>query len=176
MMQNDNEPNTLAGHNLQVGDVVKMLSDPPREIDRISADGKLFDRHGRGFSAEYPFWIVISRAKPKPKNETQFGDWEIWNGKGEPPTGLVQVHCRNETREVAEACDPMSSDIFIWEKIIAFRRVIEPVRGEVVMTGHLKHFNAGGQMSNDTHSVTLPTIDGKLVTGDAVPCKIEVLT
>jgi len=120
-----------------------------------------------------PYWTVISRAEPKPEAETQFSDWEIWNGNGEPPTGLVQIHRANQSRLEAQTNYTCTSKSFTWvnaispgAKIIAFRRVIEPVREEIVMTGHLKHFNAGGQMLNDIHRITFPTIDGKIATGE----------
>ena len=105
-----------------------------------------------------------------PQNETQFGDWEWF--KGNVPSGLVQPWYRDKNQAQAEMAETYDTSMLDWNfhktsvaHIIAFRRVIEPVRGEVVMTGHLKHFNAGGQMSNDTHRVAFPTIDGKLILG-----------
>jgi hypothetical protein len=104
-----------------------------------------------------------------PKNETQFSDWEIWNGKGEPPTDLVQVHFDGETRKSSEENVAEDAEMFDWDFIIAFRRVIEPVRGEVVLTGYHKTvgcvFSSQNYDGLDTHRLTLPTIDGKLTSG-----------
>jgi hypothetical protein len=103
------------------------------------------------------------------QNETQFSDWEIWNSKGEKPKGLVQVQFTFDTRDSAEVSLIRSSSNWAWKNIIAFRRVIEPVRGEVVLTGNQGRigwiFSSQDYDEFYTHSVTLPTIEGKLIPG-----------
>ena len=183
MMQNDNEPNTLAGHNVQVGDVVQYHSPAPGCFHTVGCTAPYETNSGVPMSSS-PCWTVISRAKPKPKDDMQFGDWEIWSGKGEPPTGMVQVQTKYDTWFVAEKSHPKDSSLLSWNLIIAFRRVIEPVRGDVVLTGNQGRigwiFSSQDYDGLDTHGITFPTIDGKLIPGkytgpDGAVIIVEVL-
>jgi hypothetical protein len=174
IMSNDNQANTLEYHNVQVGDVVQYHGYDTGGTLTITGTSPYRDENTPLSTA--PYWTVISRANPKPKDETQFGDWEIWNGNGKPPTGLVQVQRANQTRLDSEAgIKPIPANSFIWfgawptATIIAFRRVIEPVRGEVMLyvgdgTGFGLVFGST-KASGDTLRLALPTINGKLVTG-----------
>jgi len=171
MMQNDNEPNTLAAHNVQVGDVVTFTKYGGGECRTISCISPYRADYCESLSEE-PFWTVISRANPKSQNETQFGEWEIWNGKGEPPTGLVQVQTKYNTWFVAEKSHPKDSSLLSWNLIIAFRRVIKPVLGELVLEGSLRCIfgdqyawcfsDKNGSTATYTHRLIIPTINGKL--------------
>ena len=168
MQNNDSKPNTLAAHNVQVGDVVQYHSPAPGCFHTVGCTAPYETNSGVPMSSS-PCWTVISRAKPKPKVDTQFGDWEIWNGKGDLPTGLVQAHWQHQDRKEAERNAPNYAGIHSWGYIIAFRRVIEPVRGEVVLTGNQGRigwiFSSQDYDGLNTHSVTLPTIEGKLILG-----------
>ena len=104
---------------------------------------------------------------------TQFHEWEWFTG--EVPAGRVQVQTREMSRACAEITQP--SKFWEWEKlpddprrIIAFRRVKDPVRGEVVITGvHEKLATVFGRFDHgDTHQLTLPTDDGALICGEYV--------
>ena len=97
---------------------------------------------------------------------TQFYDWEWFTG--EVPTGRVQIWVDGETRESAEEGYAALDGNFIWNKrIIAFRRVKEPVRGEVVL-GWDGLTACKGVHKRDTHRLTLPTDDGALICGEYV--------
>ena len=107
---------------------------------------------------------------------TQFHDWEWFTGK--VPKGRVQVQTREMSREDAERgnfwgywcwthhdCDP--------QYIIAYRRIKDPVRGDVVLSGwcndgHRGVFFGNGPNPHDTHRLTLPTEDGALICGEYV--------
>jgi len=187
-MKTDNQPNTLEYHNVQVGDVVRFCMDD-NTVSHTIAGISLCHKTEKSDLSTNPHWIVISRASTKPKTKHQFGEWEIWNGNGEPPTGLVQIHCGDQTR--TDALDNDVRDDWNWCKgpsgpdIIAFRRVIEPVRGKVVLNGMsrglgLEFFRSESILNAVNHRLTLPTIDGKLVTGkytgpDGSVIKIEDL-
>jgi len=181
MMQNDNEPNTLAAHNVQVGDVVQPVGRGIYEVlpnKRLAID---YSRFGKWKCDE--MFTVISRAKPKSEIETQFGDWKIWNGKGELPTGLVQIHRAECNRFQAE--ESAIGDYWEWGEdaggtIIAFRCVIEPVRGEVVWYHGRYNAPADIEWDGDTHRITLPTTYGNLIPGkytgpDGAVVTVEVL-
>jgi hypothetical protein len=123
------------------------------------------------------------------QNETQFGDWEWF--KGNVPSGLVQPWYRDKNQAQAEMAETYDTSMLDWHfhktsgaHIIAFRRVIEPVRGDVVLTGADFGdgflFAVGGRYGVDTHRLTLPTIDGKLTPGkytgpDGAVVTVEVL-
>ena len=100
---------------------------------------------------------------------TQFHDWEWFTG--EVPTGRVQVWPDGRTKHQAENLSVQPARDYRWgEYIIAFRRVKEPVRGEVVLIGLPSIswcFNTCGDGS-DTHQLTLPTDDGALICGEYV--------
>ena len=99
---------------------------------------------------------------------TQFHDWEWFTG--EVPTGRVQTWVDGDTRERAESSHVWRGTSFDWANKIAFRRVKEPVRGEVVLIGLPSIswcFNTCGDGS-DTHRLTLPTDDGALICGEYV--------
>jgi len=119
-----------------------------------------------------------------PQNDTQFGDWKIWNGKGDLPTGLVQAHWQHQDRKEAERNAPNYAGIHSWGYIIAFRRVIESVQGELVLVGYQERsswfFASEDRSVIDSHRITLPTIDGKLTPGkytgpDGAVVTVEVL-
>ena len=102
---------------------------------------------------------------------TQFHDWEWFTG--EVPTGRVQTWVDGDTRERAESSHVWRGTSFDWANKIAFRRVKEPVRGEVVLTGWCYDNGDGvvfgrGVKSNITHRLTLPTEDGALICGEYV--------
>ena len=129
------------------------------------------DKAGVFTLAENPYWTVISRASTKPGAEPQFGEWEIWNNDRDLPSGRVQVQGKLQTREDAENSSHGEAINFVWSIIIAFRRVIELVRGEMVLCGMsrglgLEFFRSESLLNAATHRITLPTIDGKLATGE----------
>ena len=113
---------------------------------------------------------------------TQFYDWEWFTG--EVPTGRVQVQTRSTTRILAEKW--AVGAFWNWEiaphdpeYIIAYRRVKEPVRGEVVL-GWDGLTACKGVHKRDTHRLTLTTDDGALICGEYVEpggaiLKIETL-
>jgi hypothetical protein len=123
------------------------------------------------------------------QNETQFGDWEWF--KGNVPSGLVQPWYRDKNQAQAEMAKTYDTSMLDWDfhktsvaRIIAFRRVIEPVRGEVVLTGNQGRigwiFSSQDYDGLDTHGITFPTIDGKLIPGkytgpDGAVVTVEVL-
>jgi hypothetical protein len=125
MQNNDSKPNTLAGHNVQVGDVVRGKSWHNHLIVNVY-DGRWYSNAGYEISGE-DHYKVMARAKGWLGVEEQFGDWEIWNGKGEQPTGRVQVQHFDETRVRAKVQSITNAGHWDWSQIIAFRRVVEPV-------------------------------------------------
>jgi hypothetical protein len=127
---------------------------------------------------------VISRAKPKPKDDTQFGDWEIWNGQPVPTDRKLALWFVGMTRQEANEIAPWDARSIQWhDGIIAFRRVIEPVRGEVVMTGYsngIQYWFSSDGGINNAHRLTLPTTNGELTPGkytgpDGAVIIVEVL-
>ena len=98
---------------------------------------------------------------------TQFHDWEFFTG--EAPTGKVQIWLDGWTREKAEDGDFSLANVFIWDAtIIAYRRVKEPVRGEVSVTCDINSLTHSGVVVANTHRLTLPTEDGALICGEYV--------
>ena len=102
---------------------------------------------------------------------TQFHEWEWFTGN--QPNGRVQVWCDGETREKAEKGNGAMARAFIWNRsIIAFRRVKEPVRGEMVLYARDYGIGSYGASTSheprDTHRLTLPTDDGALICGEYV--------
>ena len=115
---------------------------------------------------------------------TQFHDWEWFTG--EVPTGRVQIQCAVQSRIDADSQEAESAGFCDWSidgvggDIIAFRRVKEPVRGDVVMTG-CKAIYTDMPSKYDTHRLTLPTEDGALIAGEYIGpggavVKVEVIT
>jgi hypothetical protein len=123
------------------------------------------------------------------QNENQFGDWEWF--KGNVPSGLVQPWYRDKNQAQAEMAETYDTSMLDWNfhktsgaRIIAFRRVIEPVRGEVVLTGNQGRigwiFSSQDCDEFVTHRLTLPTINGNLPPGkytgpDGAVIIVEVL-
>lgn len=70
----------------------------------------------------------------------KYGEWTFWAGEGEPPTGTIQAWFYNDTMKDAKRNTPTQAEMYNWSirspvpracDIIAYRKVIEPVR-EVV--------------------------------------------
>jgi hypothetical protein len=119
------------------------------------------------------------------QNDTQFSNWEISNGQPVPTDGRLALWFVGMTRQEANEIAPWDARSIKWnDGIIAFRRVIEPVRGEVVLTGNQGRigwtFSSQDYNELDTHRLTLPTINGKLTPGkytgpDGAVVTVEVL-
>ena len=101
---------------------------------------------------------------------TQFHDWEWFTG--DVPDGMVQTQSQYQTRYEVEKLPAHISDNGSWSNIIAFRRVKEPFRGEMVLTGYQERigwfFASQDRSGIDTHRLTLPTNDGALIAGEYI--------
>ena len=107
--------------------------------------------------------------------EYRKGDWIAWNGHGDVPSGKVRIQMREQSRDQAMKDFALSASSFSWghdgsgADIIAYRPADEPVRGEFVLYGSAsekwKHHVMWGV---DTHSITIPTLDGELIEGSVM--------
>ncbi len=100
--------------------------------------------------------------------EPKYEKWIAFNPGDAVPEGMVQLHLLCQTRGQADDRPPIDASRAEWDhhdrssSIIAYRRLIEPVRAELVL-----HWNKDGSASPkeypfDTHSLTLTMLDGEL--------------
>ena len=99
---------------------------------------------------------------------TQFHEWEMCNGQVAPTEGRIALWCEGMTRAQAKKTEAMPAQSIIWsDAVIAFRRVKEPVRGEVVL-GWDGLIACKDVHKRDTHRLTLTTDDDALICGEYV--------
>jgi hypothetical protein len=114
----------------------------------------------------------------------KYGPWISFNTGDTVPEGRGQIHIDGQSRAEAEKSVCLPFGDLVWTvkphiQTIAYRSLIGPVRGEVVLYGGAvdgRNWIFGDVRAKaDNHRLTLPTEGGKPICGDAVPCKIEVL-
>jgi len=94
-----------------------------------------------------------------------YGPWIAVNPGDAVPDGRGQVQMNDENRDSAELSQPRNLALTTWRGITAYRRLIEPVRGEVVKYWDGSHLSRD-QCDGDTHRLILPTRDGELIPGE----------
>lgn len=171
MTNSDSTLNTLAAHNVQVGDVVKYKGIRQFTIESVKGEFYYEKYDPLSYLSLEPLWTVVSRYNPKPAHK--FGEWE-WT-KGNAPSGLVQPWYRDKTQSQAEAAEIYDTSMLDWgfheksvARIIAFRRVIGPVRGYVSFTTDINSLTHTGAVCDPTHRLTLPTEDGALIADEYI--------